>query len=232
MKTNQNLIRKMGDFDVIQRTSDGYFDANNLMLQWNSNSKNPQRKMTEFTESATTKEFIEALKNEMSKGENSLIVDFQPIKKIKGKAKSRGGRLPDKVWMHPFVFIDFAMWINPTFKVKVVKFVYDELIRYRNEAGDAYKDMTGAIASIVSNKKELPVCIKKVARALNYIVYNSHERELRNKQAEENKARELAELEKDIAKLINQGFIRSFNNLVNYLRRLWREKYMPKELRA
>ncbi|MBC7407182.1 MAG: KilA-N domain-containing protein [Arcicella sp.] len=26
-------------------------------------------------------------------------------------------------WMHPILFIDFAMWINPKFKVKVLKFV-------------------------------------------------------------------------------------------------------------
>ena len=51
------------------------------------------------------------------------------------------GKTPDNVWMHPFLFIDFAMWINPTFKVTVIKFVYDELINYRNEAGDAYREM-------------------------------------------------------------------------------------------
>lgn len=36
--------------------------------------------------------------------------------------------------MHPLLFIDFAMWLNPAFKVKVLKFVYDELIKFRNLA--------------------------------------------------------------------------------------------------
>lgn len=38
--------------------------------------------------------------------------------------------------MHPMLFIDFAMWINPEFKYDVIKFVHDEMIRYRNEAGE------------------------------------------------------------------------------------------------
>ena len=33
MKTNQNLLRKMGEFDVTQRTSDGMFNATELMKQ-------------------------------------------------------------------------------------------------------------------------------------------------------------------------------------------------------
>lgn len=49
--------------------------------------------------------------------------------------------------MHPLLFIDFAMWLNPAFKVKVLKFVYDQLIQYRNDAGDTYKEMAAQIAS-------------------------------------------------------------------------------------
>lgn len=36
MKTNQIMIRQMGEFTVSQRTKDGYFDAGELLRQWNS----------------------------------------------------------------------------------------------------------------------------------------------------------------------------------------------------
>ena len=38
MKTNQNLIRKMGDFEVIQRTKDGMFNATSLAKQWSASN--------------------------------------------------------------------------------------------------------------------------------------------------------------------------------------------------
>jgi len=140
MKTNQILTRTMGDYDVIQRTSDSYFDANALLRKWNSNPENAQRKMEAFLESSNTKDFMDALTDEINLGHNSPKIGNQIVKKSKTKS-GKAGRPIDQVWMHPYLFIDFAMWLNPSFKVKVIKFVYDELIKYRNDAGDAYREM-------------------------------------------------------------------------------------------
>lgn len=54
--------------------------------------------------------------------------------------------------MHPILFVKFAMWLNPRFEVQVIKFVYDQMLKYRNDAGDAYKELCAAISKIVSNK--------------------------------------------------------------------------------
>jgi hypothetical protein len=218
MKTNQNLIRKMGDFDVIQRTKDGMFNATSLMKQWNE-EKGMKKEIKHFLEeNKNTQEFIKALiSEEKLNGRNSAYL------KTRGK---NGG-----TWMHPFLFIKFSMWLNPAFEVKVIKFVYDELIKYRNEAGDAYREMAASIQKIVP-KKDLPVKISHAAKAINHIIYNQHQKEIRNLQADEPKTKELAQLERNVAMLINRGFIKDFNHLLDYLRRIWREKYTPKELRA
>lgn len=71
--------------------------------------------------------------------------------------------------MHPLMFVDFAMWLNPVFKVKVLKFVYDQMLKYRNDAGDAYKELGTAIGKIVS-KKFMPAAMCKIAKAINYVV--------------------------------------------------------------
>lgn len=86
-----------------------------------------------------TKEFINALVAEESKHRNSVEIRLSDI-----YTKHRG--IFGGTWMTPLLFIDFAMWLNPTFKVQVLKFVYDELIRYRNEAGDAYREIHEAIS--------------------------------------------------------------------------------------
>jgi hypothetical protein len=128
MKTNQILTRKMGDFNVNQRTSDGMFNATELLKQWNVKS-GQQKQIIHFSENSNTKEFIEALILEEDLKERNSVL-------IKSRGKNGG------TWMHPILFIDFAMWINPKFKVKVLKFVYDELIKYRHYAGDNYKLLT------------------------------------------------------------------------------------------
>lgn len=234
MKTNQILTRKMGDFEVLQRTSDGYFDANVLLSQWNSSKlKNAKRdrKMGEFKDAPNTNEFIEALRDDIvSHGRKSVHGDFQAIKEVKGRM-TKNGKTKDQVWMHPYLFIKFAMWINPRFEVKVIKFVYDQLIEYRNEAGNAYKEMSSSVAKLV-DKSFMPVAIQNVAKAINHIVFGVHESEIRNKQADETKMKELFELEKDVAKSINRGLIKTYESLMGYLRDVWREKWQPKCLTA
>ena len=124
MKTNVTMTRKMGTFDVAQRTSDGYFDANELLSQWNSKNGNTRRRMDKFMQTDGLSEFLNALNEEVSHGAKMTDADFQAVKIIKGRA-TKNGKTKDQVWMHPYLFIKFAMWINPRFEVSVIKFVYD-----------------------------------------------------------------------------------------------------------
>lgn len=212
MKTNQDMVRPMGKFNVIQRTKDGMFNATDLLKQWNI-TNNQQKQIIHYTDNSSTKEFINALiLEENFKERNSVI--------IQNRGKHGG------TWMHPLLFIDFAMWLNPAFKVKVLKFVADEMIRYRNEAGDAYKELSSAVMKIVP-KDFMPKAMQKIGEALNWIIFNSHEKMLRNKHGDESKQRELWQLEKKIADLINEGFIKSFDNLIVYLRNQYKRKNTP-----
>ena len=172
MKTNQEMIRKMGNFNVIQRTKDGMFNATDLLKQWNNQSCS-ERKMDNFFASHKTNEFINTI-IEREKLNTPKMVYL----KTRGK---KGG-----TWMHPMLFIDFAMWINPEFKYDVIKFVHDEMIRYRNEAGDAYRELSSAVMKIVPNDF-MPKAMRKIGEALNWIIFNGHERLLRNKHGDESK---------------------------------------------
>lgn len=212
MKTNQEMIRKMGNFNVIQRTKDGMFNATDLLKQWNNQSCS-ERKMDNFFASHKTNEFINTI-IEREKLNTPKMVYL----KTRGK---KGG-----TWMHPMLFIDFAMWINPEFKYDVIKFVHDEMIRYRNEAGDAYRELSSAVMKIVPNDF-MPKAMRKIGEALNWIIFNGHERLLRNKHGDESKQRELWQLEKKVADLINEEFITSYDPLINYLRKLYNKKNNP-----
>ena len=204
----------MGEYKVYQRTADGFFNATALLKQWNDKT-GMKKEVTKFFELQSTSELIQVIMER----EN---LNTQDSTYLKSRGKYNGG-----TWMHPALFIDFAMWINPRFKYDVIKFVYDEMIKFRNEAGDNYREMAAAVQRIVS-KDFMPTAIKKVGEALNWIVFNQHEKMIRNKSGDENKQRELAQIEKKVADLINEGFIANFNDLINYLRRLYHTRNVPK----
>ena len=223
MITNQIMLRRMGDFNVIQRTKDGYFEANSLLSQWNNIKDNPRRDMSKYLFSPKTIEFINTIK---SKSQKSGIGDYQVVIIKKGKAMKNGGRSKDEIYMHPYLFIDFAMWINPSFKYDVLKFVYDKMIDYRDKAGDAYKTLATNVHKLVGNNFT-PTAMKYIGEAINWIIFNCHEKELRNKFGSEEKQNELYQFEIKVATLIDEGFITSYDDLIKYLRNQYARRHKP-----
>lgn len=208
------MIRPMGDFKVSQRTKDGYFNATSLLKQWNESGMGSKKEMHDYFRMSQTEEFIKALKlePEFTKGNSPYV---------KSKA-SRGENAG--TWLSPIMFIDFAMWLNPAFKVKVLKFVQDEMIKFRNLAGDAYPSMCKAVSAILPDDL-FKQKVKDLARSLNIIVYGKHESEMRNKIGDEAKIRELYELELQIAQWIDLGFIRDYEGLKKALTKVYYRRH-------
>ena len=195
----------MGQFEVLQRTKDGMFNATALLNQWNR-AAGMKKEMNDYLRLQSTHDFLSALQSEFDfKDGNSPY--------LTSRGKYSGG-----TWMTPLLFIDFAMWLNPKFKVQVLKFVYDELIKCRTAAGDNYNVLAKSIASLPD------VDYPKVARALNWIVFNKHERDIRNT-ATPQQLQDMDELQRKLAFSVDMGYIRSFTDLMNSMRRIYNRQH-------
>ena len=204
MKQNVVMIRKMGDFDVSQRTKDGMFNANSLLKQWNaSQGLKRGKEVNDFLKSDKTKEFVSALELDYNDTTRKIVVSSQ------GK---NGG-----TWLDPLLFIDFAMWLNPTFKVQVLKFVYDELLKQRNDAGDNY------ISLSASGSKLKGYDFVEIAKAMQWIVFGRTGKELRQ-QATQEQLRELNDLQSKLSFAIDMGYIKTYEQLMSEMRKLWNVK--------
>lgn len=219
MKTNQIMKRNLADFVVEQRTVDGMFNATELLRQWNNpknlNTQNigdlKKKDIDDYFNTKSTREYIKALTEE----EN--LSDKNPAYiSVRGKY---GG-----TWMHPLLFIDFAMWLNPTFKVKVLKFVSDQMLSYRNEAGEAYKELASAVGKVVP-KQYMRKYMEHIAKGINFIVVGKHQQMIRNEYGTEEKQKAYFELERQVAMLINDGFLKTGDEVIFYLRKKFQEKY-------
>ncbi|GHE35158.1 KilA-N domain-containing protein [Sphingobacterium griseoflavum] len=204
MKTNANIVRKLNDFDVVQRTKDSMFDATTLLKQWNKSS-GMKKEIKHFFENKQTKEFIEVLLNE-----EKLNTRNSAYLKSRGK---NGG-----TWMHPYLFIKFAMWLNPKFEYHVIKFVYDELIQHRKLSGDFYNKL----CSLLGRFKETD--FREVGKILNFVVFNEHARDRRNSATPEQQE-DLQQLERDACRDIEKGYVRSWDEFKTMMRREWATRH-------
>lgn len=208
------MKRPLANFTVEQRTKDGMFNATGLLKQWNAQPDVAQRKLDNYFASSKTSEFISTI----IEREN---IDTPKMVYVKSKARVDNG---GGTWMHPLLFIDFAMWIDPSFKYDVLKFVYDRMLSYRNEAGEAYKALASAVGKIVP-KNSMRKHMETIAKGLNYIIVGRHEQMVRNEYGTEEKQKEYFELEKQVAMLINDGFLKTGDEVVSYLRKKFTKKY-------
>jgi len=103
--------------------------------------------MAQWLEKTATVEFIEELEQEFG----------EPIVEKTGRGRNAG------TWVHPLLFIDMALAISPKLKLEAYKWLYDQLLKYRNDSGDSYKLMSGALFNRVGRKADFPRYIQGVA---------------------------------------------------------------------
>lgn len=177
MKTTQIMSRNFGDATVLQRTSDSFFNATKMLDYFNEKNGTSKR-FKDFWENQNTERFCEALKNELiSNGDNSAHYEISESTRGKG-----GG-----TWMHPYLFVKLCFWLSPEFEVKVIKFVYDNLIEFRLQAGDHYTEMAKTIAETYKQwfeKDPDPLVFIKEANYINLLVFGISKGKHRNEATE------------------------------------------------
>lgn len=159
MKTNQILKRDFMGMEVRQEHKTRFFNVNDFTKVANTYRKSKGLAVARFDRyirTHQTQEFLNAIMEE----ENIA----QVIKSTRGKDGS--------TWAHPLVFLDYAMWISPELKVKVYKWIYDNLAEFRDSSGDSYKVLTGVMQSSYPRltHQELRELIQSLARAIKQVL--------------------------------------------------------------
>lgn len=148
MKTEVILKRPFMGGEVSQKSKSGFFSATDLIRLGNIKRKEisqSQFNLSQFLKQKSTIEFIEELQKT-----NEFVL-------VVGRGRNA------ETWVHPFLFMDIALAINPKFKIEVYGWLYDELLKHRNESGESYKKMCGALFNNSKNKSEFYKYIAKVA---------------------------------------------------------------------
>jgi hypothetical protein len=130
MKTEVLMKRKLLGVEISQRSKSEFLSATDLMSAGNLSRVTEGLKLVDISQyfkQEKTKEFITELEKEYGQ--------------VKISARGRG----QQTWVHPLVFMDMALWLSPKLKIHVYKWLQDNLLTYRNNSGDSFKKMAGAI---------------------------------------------------------------------------------------
>ena len=180
MKTNQLMQRDFNGVPVSQRTIDSYFNATELLQVYNFDSKK-KKVFAEFWSNKATNDFLESLERQLNSEQKDKVGNSLYLKKdLFTTKRGKGG----ETYMHPYLFVKFAMWLSSDFEVKVIKWVYDNLIDFRNQAGNHYKEMCSTIQEryieYYGNAKIDPLIFANEATYLNELVFGCNSIKRRN----------------------------------------------------
>lgn len=215
------MQRDLNGMIVRQNHKNGMFNANDLLEIYNSKNPNAQKRMDKYVNTKTTKEYISVICEQLAKNSNTtktgelefplaLAVDESEV------IKTSRGRVNGGTWMHPYLFLDFAMWLSPEFKYQCMVWLHDQLIKFRDEAGDTFKEVNLALGP------DRQIVYIEEARMINELVFGSAKGGQRNRATEE-QLELLQKLQKADVKLIKQGLtfeqrkknLAIFRNLLN-----------------
>lgn len=236
MKTNQVITRKMGDdYNVLQRTKDGMFNATDLIRQWNV-SKLEKKELKEFFKNKNTKEFIkllihehEILENKKKNGVDNQVVkiggisrdaDYQELPKwIIDTTRGKNGG----TWMNPDLYFKFAMWISPEFELSMIRFIQDHLIEYRNKLGDQWAEFTSSCQKIGCTT---PEDYKLLARCLNCAVFGKERQHEQRNVLSEEEAKELFTLVSVFVSAVKHHLIRNISDAKKFFQEEYTERFL------
>ncbi len=164
MVTNQIMKRKFMNSEVSQRTKDSYFNATELLQIYNEKMAQTRR-FADFWENKNTQYFIAELEKDLGFLNVGNLAHSKTYQTTRGKGGS--------TWMHPYLYVKFAMWLSPKFELQIIKWVYDNLIEFRNSAGVDYKEMSAAVLRNYKdfyNKKPDPLVYQKEIKFINSLI--------------------------------------------------------------
>ncbi len=151
MKTEVIMKRKLFGTTISQKSKSEMFSATDLVRAGNMfrmSKGMPAFNMQAWFKYQSTKEFM-----------NELQDKYGDVK-ISGRGRGK------HTWIHPLLFIDMALAISSKLKIEVYEWLFDYLIKARNESGNSYKNMCGKLYVRHSNKREFPLFISKIANQI------------------------------------------------------------------
>lgn len=197
MKTEQIMHRDLNGVSVRQSTKTSFFNANDLLSLYLKQKGAREKRISDYLDNAQTKSYMTAIQADSLNTANSRELECQLIEPYYTKRGKYGG-----TWMHPYLFIDFAMWLSPEFKLTCVKWIYDKLIDLRLEGGETYKLVNRALFNRKPNTTQHEY--SNEAKMINKLVFGNPSGGQRNG-ASEAQLQLLSSLQKADIHFIEQG---------------------------
>jgi len=134
MANDFKMLRPLRNGEVKPRARDGFISANELMKIGNyvrvtDDNLPPRLKLADYFVLDDTQDLMETIKSQ------------ENITQVKSAGRGRSAT----TWVHPVLALDFALWMSPSLKYEVYRWMLDQLLLRRMSSSDSFKEMNKAL---------------------------------------------------------------------------------------
>jgi hypothetical protein len=237
---NKVIIKRINDWlEVYQNKNDGYYNASQLLRDYNEHYPNEQKLMKDFLRNKNTQNYIGCVVDEEKpkvriitfgnnqqvteksrNGEKSTSLKNNELYYFKkGRALKGGGKTPDTYYFAPMLFSKFGTWLSAKLEKDIHKVLWNNVLEYRNELRRINPKLHDSIATIAGDDNNIYI---KVHSMLNKAVFGRFEREGKQiDSSNENQLNMMKDIESEIIVLIKHNIITDYEQLKTHIQRYY-----------
>lgn len=152
-KQKNVIIKRINDWlECYQNKDDGYYNATQLLRDYNEHYPNEQKLMKDFFKIEKVQRFIEKVEKtqliDNHHKDNSPDGDNQQVTKsyyFKKGRTTKYGRTPDTYYFHSALFLKFGAWLNTDLEYDIYVVISNLVLEYRNDVTKLMPELKEAI---------------------------------------------------------------------------------------
>lgn len=222
---NFNIVRKIGNLELTQRTADGMWNATDMVRQWNKQTGQDKR-LQHFLELESTKELISYLSQKAEYQEYSKSPNFGELEPIENQSipktviTAHRGKYGG-TYMCSLLMWKFAAYLSVGLEYDILSNYDKEHIELRNVIADSYRDWSSKLAKLGATT---PDDYARMQKCMNYAVFGTHRDGIRDT-ATTDQLRTMRKLEDQIISMIDFGYLNNLEDVRKYLQKIWQKNY-------
>lgn len=128
-------------------------------------------------------------------------------------------------WGHPLLWLDFAMWLSPKFKLACLKLISDKVIPIRLDTIQRHKDLQLLLSESLNLSVGHWISIQQDLNQCAFGCERNEAKQLRDNKANEDALKRLQLLQTTIGQMVETNIFTCYHDIQEYLKRYFKNTW-------
>ena len=209
------IVKRINEWlECYQNKDDGFYNASQLLRDYNEHYPENPKKMIEFLRNKNTQNYIGSVLSDDETPSDNSHDGYDELIHFKKGRNTRYGRTYDTYYFAPMLFSKFGTWLSSDLERDIHKVLWNNILEYRNDVTKLMPDFKEAIKDFLPDNQHY--C--KVQSMLQCAVFGKYQPKQKPlDKANENELFRYKQLQNEIITLVKFNIIKDYEDLRTHI---------------